>query len=177
MILREEGFVRKFFLLVLICSLVIVCSVSQSRAQWFLFQNPLLGKQAKEFSLQDMDGRKQSLSDLRKGAPVIIFFWATWCPHCVNQLADLQKHADLFSRKNIRLILVDLGEDAQKVGNFLARRGLSFDMILFDSDGAVANDYGVQGVPTYIFIGRNGVVKAVDHRLLRDYERILLGEE
>jgi peroxiredoxin len=75
------------------------------------------------------------------------------------------------------LILVDLGEDTQKVGNFLARRGLSFDMILFDSDGAVANDYGVQGVPTYIFIGRNGVVKAVDHRLLRDYERILLGEE
>lgn len=164
---------RKKSLLMIACVCAAMVMVSQADAQWFLFQNPLLGKQAKEFSLKSFSGTQQSLSVLRNGRPAILFFWATWCPHCVEQLKDLKQHADDFAQKDIQLILVDLDEDEQTIKNFMIRRGLSFD-VLIDVDGRVADDYGVQGVPTYIFINSDGVVKAVEHVLPENYERILL---
>ncbi len=166
---------RKKILLMVVGVVMAAGVVSQVQAQWFLFKNPLLGKPAKEFSLRDLSGQSRSLSELRADRPAIVFFWATWCPHCVNQLADLKQHADVFVEKNIQLILVDLGEDARKVQDFMTRRGLAFD-VLIDADGDVAADYGVQGVPTYVFIHKNGIVKAVEHTLREDYDAVLFSE-
>jgi len=164
--------VRKNFLFIIVLVFAVMSIVSQSQAQWFLFRNPLLGKQAKEFSLKDLSGKQQSLSALRESRPAILFFWATWCPHCVRQLTDLKQHADDFMRKDIQLILIDLGEDAETIRNFMKRKGVLFDMLI-DVTGDVASDYGVRGVPTYVFINKEGIVQAVKHVLPEDYERFL----
>ena len=114
------------------------------------------------------------MSLLRSGQPAMIFFWATWCPHCRSQLTELTQQREDIEEKGIKVILVDVGEDAQKVKAYFNANNISLDTFL-DQDGVVANDYKVIGVPTFFFVDTEGTVVAAEHSLISDYEEILLG--
>ena len=166
---------RKTVFLILMSLLIAAPIVSQASAQWFMFQNPILGKSVEDFSLKNLRGEEQQLSVLRGDDPAIIFFWATWCPHCRTSLAELNKNADEIAAKGIQIILVDLGESSNDVEKYLNRNGIAFNVLL-DQSGDVAGDYGVQGIPTFVFVNAKGIVKAVEHEIFENYEEILLEE-
>jgi peroxiredoxin len=68
---------------------------------------------------------------------------------------------------------VDIGEGREIVQAFAQEQGLTFP-ILLDEDGAVAQGYRVRGVPTSLFINREGVIQArytgpLDESLIREY--------
>ncbi|MCK5260104.1 MAG: TlpA family protein disulfide reductase, partial [Candidatus Omnitrophica bacterium] len=127
-----------------------------------------------EFALETSSGRRETMSLLRSGQPAMIFFWATWCPHCRSQLTELTQQREDIEEKGIKVILVDVGEDAQKVKAYFNANNISLDTFL-DQDGVVANDYKVIGVPTFFFVDTEGTVVAAEHSLISDYEEILLG--
>ncbi len=140
-----------------------------SKAQLFVFDSPLLNQKAPEFTLNNLKGEKVNLTQYRNNQPTILFFWATWCPHCREQLKEMTKNKDAILGKGIKVLLVDIGEKAPLVSKHVEKNKIGFDVVL-DEDESVGEKYGLVGVPTFIFINPQGVVKGVEHYLPEKYE-------
>lgn len=148
--------------------------VSNSAAQFPMFENPLIGEKAPDFTLDTLKSKQVNLTEFREGREAIIFFWATWCPHCRVQLAEIQKNLNVFESEDVRLLLVDLGEEADVVKEFLADEGLDLDIFL-DIEAKVADEYALIGVPTFYFVNSDGIVIDVKHSFPKDYKNVLSG--
>lgn len=102
-------------------------------------------------SILDKDGREMILAAFR-GKPVLINFWATWCPPCVAELPALDRAASkLAGIVNILLVSVDRG-GSKKALPFLEDRGISHPYLGFDAQGALSREMGVRGLPTSFFL-------------------------
>jgi len=137
-------------------------------------ENPLIGQQAPDFFLESVKNGKVSLAKLRDGQGAIVFFWATWCPHCRRQLGELNTQAAEIEKKGIKIILIDIGENARQVSSYLEKQGINLDAVL-DENSSLSDSYGIVGVPTFYLIDKKGVVKAVEHALPENYAKILSG--
>jgi len=140
---------------------------------FFEMDNPLVGKKAPEFNLPTLSGQKISLTQYRAGKSAIIFFWATWCPNCHKRMKELNESAEQIKNKGIQVILVDIGENAEVVNSYVKRYKVPYDVFL-DEGSKVAEDYNIIGVPTFFFVGSDGIIKAVEYFIPDDYEKILL---
>ena len=147
-------------------------SVTEAMGQFLFFGHPLISKPAPDFTLSSIKGDRMTLSELNTDTAVILFFWATWCPHCRTQLPKLQAEAPLMEKQGIRLVLIDLEEEAGQVQSFLSRLKVDMDVFL-DRDAVVAEDYHVVGVPSYFFVDKKGVIRGVEHDLPSNYTEIL----
>jgi len=162
---------RTFILLIVMLSLF---GVSHAMGQFFFLENPLIGERAPEFELETLTKQSRSFTAERNKDPAIVFFWATWCPHCREQLAELNEQKEELSKNRVKLILVDLGERKDAVKAYMERNGLDLDVFL-DYESEVSEKYAVLGVPTFYFIDKDGIVQAVEHSLPENYLEIVLG--
>ena len=111
---------------------------------------------APDFTLPALGGQPVRLNDLR-GRPVLINFWATWCPACRSELPALQAAYQRYGGQ-VAFLGVDVKEPEGTVAAFAQQSGLTFP-ILLDGDGAVGSQlYQVRGIPTSLFIAPDGVV-------------------
>ncbi|MCP5441704.1 MAG: redoxin domain-containing protein [Chromatiaceae bacterium] len=119
---------------------------------------------APDFSLLDLDGEVHRLSSLR-GRPVIINFWATWCPPCREEMPSMQRAWERLETEGVILLAVNVGEDPDTVFQFTANYPVEFP-ILFDRDGAVSGAWPVVGLPTTFVIDPQGriVYRAIGGR-------------
>ncbi|MBU1747067.1 MAG: redoxin domain-containing protein, partial [Chloroflexi bacterium] len=118
------------------------------------------GSTAPDFTLQTVDGQSVTLSDLRGTHVVLIDFWATWCGPCRQELPHVQDLYDTYRDRGLMVLGLDLRESATQVQGFLAVNGYTFPMLL-DRDGAVAQQYGVRGIPTSVVIDSQGIIRKV----------------
>jgi len=138
---------------------------------------------APEFSLQTLDGKTVTLSDLR-GQAILVNFWATWCPPCKAEMPAMQKIYDDYKDQNFTILAINMTHQ-DEVGNipdFLNRYGLSFPVLLEES-GQVAKTYQVRSLPTSFFIDPDGIIQDIviggpmAEALLRSrVEQILISE-
>ena len=112
------------------------------------------GGRAPGFTLTDTDGRKVTLADLA-GQPLVINFWASYCPPCRAEMPLLQRRVAAASR--VRLVLIDEGESSQTARDFLSATGIQQPALL-DSDLAVGRAYGVVPLPTTVFVRADGSI-------------------
>jgi len=118
----------------------------------------LEGKQAPDFSVDTLDGKKFKLSELKKNV-VVLDFWATWCPPCRKSLPhieEMSKKKDL-ADQGLKVFAVNAQEDKAKVEKFMKDNNYSFNVPM-DKDGAAMKDYGISGIPTTIVVSRGGKV-------------------
>ncbi len=162
---------KKFIIIMIVWA----AAVSGSYAMDTLIKNPLIGKSAPDFTLQTLEGR-MNFAQFRDGKRAIVFFWATWCPHCREALADLGRRKEEFRQKNIPLILIDVGEKETDVRSYLARNGIDLNVFL-DERSDVAGAYKVIGVPAFFFISPSGVIQDMQFTLPDNYEEILKEEQ
>lgn len=118
---------------------------------------PSVGSPAADFSLQTLNGGTQKLSDLR-GKPVMINFWATWCPPCEAEMPMFQQYAEKYADQLV-ILGVNYAEEKDLVADFVQDYGLTFP-ILLDSDGSVAYQYYVRSYPSTFFVDADGVVRS-----------------
>jgi len=137
-----------------------------SASQREVFNN---GTLAPEFTLETTLGGNQSLSQARGGKRAMVIFWASWCPHCNEELESLSQKLDEVKQKNIQVLLVNVGESKDDAKAYLERIHLPLDSFL-DEDNAISGQYGVVGIPTIIFIDEKGFLRAVEHGLPDDLE-------
>ena len=119
-----------------------------------------VGQIAPDFTLQRLDGKGSVHLWSLRGRPVWINFFASWCPPCQAEAYDLGQTA----RKSpgLDLVGIDLTADETsiaKVQAFVQQFGIGYPVLL-DTEGAVANRYGVQAIPTSFFIDRQGIIRA-----------------
>lgn len=111
------------------------------------------GNQLISFEVIDLAGKPFKVEP--KGKPMVINFWATWCPPCVGEMPELQK----FKEKNpaIDLHLVSIQEDSETVKEFLKEQNLKLNPIL-DSTGKIAQQYRINAIPTTLVVNTQGVI-------------------
>jgi peroxiredoxin len=143
-------------------------AISNAGAQFFSpFEiEKLTGKKAPEFTINDLSGKGVSLSSFA-GKPILLNFWATWCPYCREERAYLNSIYKEYKDKGLVIIAVSIDKSAEIVRNYLKRMPADF-VILHDNNNDAASTYGVYSLPTNFLIDRNGIIK---HRFigLRDW--------
>ena len=133
----------------------------------------LIGTKAKDFTLASLEGKAVKYSDLvKEGEKAIVFFWATWCPHCREALDEFNSHADQYKLKNIKIIFVDVGEKPEIVKQYAQKNNTQFEVLL-DTDYQLVLSYGFTGVPAFVLIDAKGIVKDAQNQLPQNYEEIL----
>ncbi len=119
---------------------------------------------ALEFSLKDQYGNSHSLSKY-KGKTVLLIFWATWCPDCLEELPDIEKlYKEYQLEKNENIIILGINTpnrevetDVKGITSFMKKNNYTFPTLM-DEDGKVFESYDIRTYPTTYFIDRNGKI-------------------
>jgi len=117
---------------------------------------PRVGAAAKAFTVQDSD-RTVALNQLR-GQVVVLNFWATWCPPCVQELPSMMDMQDRLKTHGVTVVGVSIDVDEDAYHRFLKQRGVNF-LTVRDPEQKVAGLYGTSGWPETYVIDRQGVLR------------------
>lgn len=123
-----------------------------------LTQAPIAGYLAPQFSLQTTLGESITLAEYN-GKPVVLNFWASWCPPCRAEIPHFQAVSKKYNGQAV-ILGIDQGEPASIVSDFANAMGVSYPLLL-DTDSSANRLYGVTALPTTIFIDRDGVISEV----------------
>ena len=116
----------------------------------------LEGKMAPDFAALSIDDTTISLSDYI-GSPVILNFWASWCPPCREETPILQRVWDENQDQGIIVLGVNVQDSEEDSLKYLEEFGVTFSNV-YDEGGRITVDYGVTGLPVTFFIDRRGEI-------------------
>ena len=138
-----------------------IVAVGLMAAMWFgAGAGGHAGFPAPDFSLPDLNGRVQRLSDFR-GKIIFLNVWATWCPPCRMEMPSMERLYRQFKDRDFVMLAVSQdAEGATPVRSLVDELGITFP-ILLDPEAAVSHRYGVTGYPETFVIDRSG--KVIEH--------------
>jgi len=120
-------------------------------------------------TLTGLDGRTISLAALR-GRPVWINFFATWCPPCQSETPTIEQVYETHRAEGLAVIGISVQESSvADVAAYARTYGLQYT-IGFDATSAIYRAYHVYGLPTQVFVDRQGIVRQVWNGPLSDLE-------
>jgi peroxiredoxin len=151
---------------------------------WPSFQNITgtgveVGDDAPDFSLMSDRGQTIQLQDFR-GKLLVLNFWATWCPPCLEELPSLSLFHERLAGRGVVVLGVSADENADVYREFLKKAGIQF-LTARDAQRKVSHAYGTFKYPETYFIDKQGkVVQKIvgprdwtDPQLLADIEKLL----
>ena len=118
---------------------------------------------APDFSLKDIQGKTFKLSSQR-GNPVVMFFGTTWCPACRGEMPVFKSIYEKYAGRGLNFLYIDINESTERVARFAKQNSFPY-RVLVDTDGNVANDYNIIGVPTLILVDKGGNITDISHRV------------
>ena len=116
-----------------------------------------VGKAAPELSMPLLGGGNFELS-AHLGNPIVINFWASWCPPCRRESPLLERTWRAYADKGVQFVGVDIQDNPEDGQAYMDEFGLTFPNGM-DRDGKITVDYGVIGLPVTFFIGAGGIVE------------------
>lgn len=157
----SKKFILLFCLLLISGLLASGCAsspLSTSISDETLTSGAQIGKPAPDFALLDLNGQPVSLNSL--GKPVLVNFWATWCPPCRYEMPFIQEIHEEWANKGLVVLAINVGENPSTVSDFVQDNNYSFPVLL-DTDQRVALEYGIRTFPTTIFIDKDGIIQGI----------------
>jgi thiol-disulfide isomerase/thioredoxin len=111
------------------------------------------------FELTDMSDNPVQFDDLA-GKPMVLNFWATWCPPCRREMPLLESSYADYQQQGIAIVAINVGEDGNTIQNYLEANALTLPVW---KDGVHATNtvfgyFGGKVMPTTLFIDKQGVV-------------------
>ena len=134
-------------------------TVAESRGAAGETEAPVVGHLAPDFSLTTVSGEEVTLSEFRGRQPVVLNFWATWCPPCRAEIPFFQAASRKYNGQVV-VLGVDDGEPRATVAPFVTEMGMTYPVPL-DDKSVVSRRYRVNSLPSTYFIDRDGVVQKV----------------
>ena len=128
-----------------------------------------------QFSAKDIDGELRHSSEWLGKQPVVINVWGTWCPPCRREIPDLAKLYEEYKPKGVELISLAVKDTPERVRQYAERNNMNW--VLLMSEDQILIDYkATRGVPTTIFIDKNGneVARFIG---MKDYDALKKGFE
>lgn len=113
-------------------------------------------KEANDFSLDLYNGETLQLSALR-GKVVVLDFWSSWCPPCRVEASLLAETYDRFQNRGVEFVGITIWDSEEEALKFIQAFGINYPNGL-DSNGKIAIDYGIRGIPEKFFLDRDGLL-------------------
>lgn len=117
--------------------------------------------EAVDFTAWNAEGEEVRLSDYY-GTPIVLNFWASWCPPCKSEMAHFNKVSEELEGE-VTFLMVDMvdgqQETKEKGEQFIADSGYTFP-VLYDVNQEAAYSYGVSSLPTTYFVDQEGYIVA-----------------
>ncbi len=129
-------------------------------------------KPAPYFSLPLLGGGQLVLEE-HVGQPIVINFWASWCPPCIQEAPALESAWRTYRSEDVLFVGVDIQDTEEDAVEYVRDLDITYPNGL-DRDGRVTIDYGVIGLPVTFFVNRDGVIQrrwvgAIDERRLTQF--------
>ncbi|GMB07808.1 peroxiredoxin [Thermolongibacillus altinsuensis] len=148
---------KRFWLRTAILALMVAAIGYTIYANFFTEKTSVkIGDEAPDFVLTDLNGNKHRLSDYR-GKGVFLNFWGTWCKPCEKEMPYMNKQYEVYKKKGVEVLAVNVGESELSVKKFVERFGLTFPVVI-DKQDQVMNAYDIGPLPTTFLIDKNGKI-------------------
>ena len=92
-----------------------------------------------------------------RGKVVLLDFWATWCGPCRSALPGIKKLQSLYGGDQFVIVSISQDDDEDEWRSFVANHGMNWPQ-RFDADSSFKQRFGVNALPTYVLLGRDGSV-------------------
>ncbi len=121
---------------------------------------------APDFDLQDLKGSHVTLSQFKGQKPVLLYFWATWCPHCMAVRPEVIRLRKATSDADVEIIAIDVGagDSLARVKHFEETDPAPY-IVLYDPDSKVTRSYRIEGVPHFVLLDKTGTVRYEGNQL------------
>lgn len=131
--------------------------------------DPALGDSPR-VTMEAFDGGQIVVPDDYQGTPLVLNFWASWCPFCIAEMPDFEKvHQDV--KGTVAFLGVNLRDDRRAAEELAGETGVTYAMAE-DPDGVVYEAFGGIGMPTTVFIdGEGNVAEVISGQLSEDQLR------
>jgi len=118
------------------------------------------GAPAPTVEMVGFDGETVALADYATaGTPVVLNFWASWCPFCIAEMPDFEDSSNALAGQ-VAFIGVNLQDDAGLANGLVGETGVTYQLTR-DPQGVVYAAFGGIGMPTTVFIDADGIVREV----------------
>lgn len=108
--------------------------------------------------LRSLHGGEHDLSAM-KGRVVVVNFWATWCPPCIEELPTMQKLWNDTRGSALDVWAINVGEHADRIQSFMREFQPKLEFpILLDPEGEAFQTWGVRGLPMTYVVNKRGQV-------------------
>lgn len=129
-----------------------------------------------DFTVVDLAGNVFTLSEMAGEMPVIIDFWATWCPPCVGEIPVLVEFANMYEGQ-VQLVGISLDrpDNLETVTDFVDENEIPYIIVYgYEDNQAISSEYFVSGIPALFIIGSDG--KLINIHVGYSPESDLIGE-
>ena len=116
----------------------------------------LQGRPTPDFHLPDANGKTVTLHE-QLGHPVLVNFWATWCPPCVDEVPSLEDLARRIDGTDLRMLAVSVDDDWGAIRRFFAKG--SKIGVLLDTSHEVPKTFGTEKYPETFLVDARGSVR------------------
>lgn len=117
------------------------------------FRQPQIDDNIYTFELKDINNTPIDF-DAFKGQPLVVHFWATWCPTCKLEASNIQSIAHEYQ---LISIAVHSGSD-EEISHFMKEKDLNY-RVINDQNGTLANRFNIGAYPTTLIYDANGTLK------------------
>jgi len=133
---------------------------------------PRVGAVAPSFTLQVINGKREIRLSAFRGRPVVLNFWASWCPPCKEEAPLLEKTWLRFGPQGVEFLGVDFHDVTSDAMRFIAAHALTFPILQDGSGNVTTGLYGVTQAPETFVISRTGhvvlhIAGPIDQLILR----------
>ncbi|MCX7823524.1 MAG: TlpA family protein disulfide reductase [Syntrophobacterales bacterium] len=128
------------------------------------------GDAAPDFSLTSIfDGKRITLSEFRNSKYVLLYFWASWCPTCLETRPQLEAFRKNTPSDRLEVLAINIGDgdSIDSIKKLQMKYPLSVP-VLFDEGSKVSRSYGVRGVPFFVLIDPEGKIVYQGNELPKD---------
>ncbi len=116
----------------------------------------MVNRPAPDFTLTTFEGTAISLEDLR-GKPVVINFWASWCPPCRIEAPLIERTWREYKNRGLIFLGVNIQDRKEDALNYIREFDITYPNGP-DPTGEISIDYGVSGLPVTFFVSSKGEI-------------------